>query len=252
MNRAAAATVERRVASSSDDTGSALISVEYLLASCPVRTTGDRPPWNCLSNCIDLSRKLLARKTLPCVCCRKIPALEIKATVVTRRAASLVPEMDDGAHRGTRPAFICRCVRQAIIRVLRRAAQTRSRRRVRSRGRAARSDRSPACAAAVVPARRYYDRRHLHGPGSPAEGARGKAVAAEHRETQAEARIRPWSVHPGFRWNQLGAGCAGQAASRQIGSALFPGRAGPLPGRLPADAAPPGCALEVLSDRKAS
>src|SRR5712672_1673779 len=42
----------------------------------------------------------LARETLPCLCCRKIPALEIKATVVMRRAASLVPEMDNGAHRG--------------------------------------------------------------------------------------------------------------------------------------------------------
>src|SRR5258706_14777558 len=181
MNRAAAATVERRVASSSDDTGSALISVEYLLASspCPVRTTGDRPPWNCLSNCIDLSRKLLARKTLPCVCCRKIPALEIKATVVTRRAASLVPEMDNGAHRGTRPAFIWRCVRQAVIRVLRRAAQIRSQRRVRSRWHAARLDRSPACAAGAAPERRCWDRRHLRGCGSLAEGARGIVVAAE-------------------------------------------------------------------------
>jgi hypothetical protein len=27
-------------------------------------------------------------------------------------------------------------------------------------------------------------------------------VAAEHRETLSEARIRPWSVQPGFRWNQ--------------------------------------------------
>ena len=41
--------------------------------------------------------------------------LEIKATVVTRRAASLVPEMDNGAHRERRPAFTCRCVRQARL-----------------------------------------------------------------------------------------------------------------------------------------
>src|ERR1700726_1079231 len=102
MNRAAAATVERRGALSSDEAGSALISVEYLFASfpCPVRTNGDRPPWNCFSNCIDLSRKLLVRKILPCVGCRNIPALEIRATLVTRRADSLVPEMDLGAHRG--------------------------------------------------------------------------------------------------------------------------------------------------------
>src|SRR6267378_7267819 len=67
---------------------------------------------------------------------------------------------------------------------------------------AARSDRSPACAAAVVPARRYYDRRHLHGSGSSAEGARGRAVVAEHQETQSATHIRPWSAQPGFRWNQ--------------------------------------------------
>src|SRR5258708_29969240 len=135
MNRAAAAALERRGASSSDDAGSALISVEYLLASspCPLRTNGDRQSWNCLSNCIDLSRKRLARETLPCACCRKIPALEIKATVATRRATSLVPEIDNGAHRGTRPAFTCRCVRQTVIRVLRRTAQIRTQRRVRSR-----------------------------------------------------------------------------------------------------------------------
>jgi TetR/AcrR family transcriptional regulator, transcriptional repressor for nem operon len=53
--------------------------------------------------------------------------------VSTRRAAFLVPETGNSAHRERRPAFICRCVRQAVIRVLRRAAQTRSRRRVRSK-----------------------------------------------------------------------------------------------------------------------
>ena len=77
------------------------LALFLLLASA----NDDRPPDNCFSNCIDFSRKRLARETLPCVCCRKIPALEIKATVVMRRAASLVPEMDNGAHRGTRPAF---------------------------------------------------------------------------------------------------------------------------------------------------
>src|SRR6267378_6396041 len=67
---------------------------------------------------------------------------------------------------------------------------------------AARSDRSPACAAAVVPARRYYDRRHLYGSGSPAEGVRRKAVAAARRETQSATHTRLWSARPGFRWDQ--------------------------------------------------
>src|SRR6202035_241714 len=114
ISRAAAATVERRGASTPCDAGSALISVvkgiesRLALFLRLASANGDRPPDDCFSNCIDLSRKPLARETLPCACCRTIPALQIKATVVTRRAAFLVP------------------VRQAIIRVLRPAAQTRS------------------------------------------------------------------------------------------------------------------------------
>jgi len=46
-------------------------------------------------------------------------------------------------------------------------------------------------------------------------------------------------------------GCADQAARRQIGSGLFPGLAGLLLARVPAGAAPLGCAPEVLSDRRA-
>src|ERR1700732_857927 len=61
----------------------------------------------------------------------------------------------------------------------------------------------PACAAAVVPARRYYDRRHLHGSGSPAEGVRGKAVAAERRETQSATHTRLWSDFGGYLFPYL-------------------------------------------------
>jgi len=111
----AAATVERRGASSSDDAGSALISVvkgiesRLALFLRLASATGDRPSGNCFSNCIDLSRKPLARETLPCVCWSKIPALEIKATVVTRRAAFLVSETGNSPHRERRPTFTCLC-----------------------------------------------------------------------------------------------------------------------------------------------
>src|ERR1700688_2686031 len=71
------------------------------------------------------------------------------------------------------------------------ATRTRSQRRARSESRAVHWDQSPACAAGAVPERRYCDRRHLRGCGSLAEDARGKAVAAEHRKTQQEARIPP-------------------------------------------------------------
>src|SRR5216684_6306559 len=83
----------------------------------------DRSPGNRFSYRIDLSQQLLTREILPCAQCCNIPAPEIEATVVTRRATFPAPKTGSP----------CRSVRGGIVRAVRRAVQTRSRRRALSR-----------------------------------------------------------------------------------------------------------------------